>query len=814
MKLSGLPFDIRGALRSVARDRGYAAATVLTLALALGATTAVFSIVDGVLLKPLAYRESHRLVSIREIWREFQDSDPTLPANEQHVQYWRAHATRFDSIAQYLARPANLTGRGEAEQVTVVRASGSLFDVLQLRASRGRTLTVADEREDQPDVVVVTDTFWRRRLGSDPRVVGQAIVLDGKTRTVVGVLEAGARLPDGHQLTSEIDGFVPIRVQAQAGWVGEHNDQVVARLKPGVSVEQARAELEVLQRQVSTIATRVAGEPVTLGAAITPLMESIVGQSRRALLLLLGAIGGVLLIACSNLANLTLTRTLGQLRDVAIRTALGASRSRLLSRLVLEQLVLALAGGFAGLFVARGAIAAFVSTAPIDLPRAADVTLDGRVMAFAALVTIGSGLLVAMVPAWHLGRGHVQECLRATALSTTDTRGGQRARGALLALQVSISVTLLVLTGLLTTSFVKLVRSDYGFKADHTLSAHVVLPQTRYPEPEQRARVANAVLERVRALPGVKTAAWSHLLPLGGQGTVNMIILEGDTRPLSMQPTANYRYVSADFFRTLAIPLLRGGSFGDADRNGATIPAVVTRSTASTIWPHEDAIGRRFRWNPGSAERLVEVVGVAADTRTDIDQTPPLMVYMPYWYRPRPSTSLLVRTAGEPGAVTSAVRQAIRSVDPEIAIADVRPMEDIVDAALGGRRYQVRLLVAFGAVALLIAAIGVYGVTAYGVSRRRREMNIRVALGATMGNVIGLVMRQGVVALTIGAAAGLAGAVVAGRAVGSLLYEVQPRDPAVMGIVLVIMAGVGITAAALAAMRGLSIDPAKALREE
>lgn len=807
-------FDLRDALRSLRREIGYATTTILTLALTLGATTAAFSIVDGVLLKPLAYRDSHRLVAIREIWREFQDQHSTLPANQQHFQYWREHATRFESLAQYLALPANFTGRGEATQLTVVRGSGSLFDVLQLHPSIGRTLVTSDEAQGQPDVVVLTDVFWRRRLGSDRQVLGQALVLDGKPHTVVGVLEPGAAIPDGHQLTTEIDGFVPIRVDAEASWVGEHNNQVVGRLKPNVSVEQGRTELDVLQRQIGAIASKQAREPVTLGVDVNPLIESVVGQSRRALLLLLGAIGAVLLIACSNLANLTLTRTLGQLRDVAIRTALGASRTRLLSRLVLEQLVLALIGGTAGLFVARGAVAAFVSTAPIDLPRSTEVTLDARVLAFAATAAVISGLLVALIPAWHLAGANVQERLRATGLATTEARRGQRARGALLALQVGMSVTLLVMTGLLATSFVKLIRSDYGFRADHALSVHVVLPQTRYPEPEQRARVANAVLERVRTIPGVTTAAWSHLLPLGGQGTVNMIIREGDSRPIAMQPTANYRYVTGGFFKALSIPLLRGGTFEDLDRRAATIPAVVSESTATRIWPHSDAIGQRFRWNPGPADRLVEVVGVAADTRTDIDETPPLMVYMPYWYRPRPSTSLLVRTGGEPAGIASAVREAISSIDPEIAIATVRPMADIVNAALSGRRYQVRLFVVFGVVALLIATIGVYGVTAYGVSRRRREMNIRVALGASISNVVGLVMRQGLVALAIGAAAGLAGALVAGHAVRSLLYEVQPRDPAVLAIVVALVAAVGLAAASIAAKRGLSIDPAAALREE
>jgi putative ABC transport system permease protein len=809
-----LAFDLRDALRTLRRDRGYAATSILTLALTLGATTAVFSIVDGVLLKPLAYRESHRLVAIQEVWREFRDRYPVLPVNTRHFEYWRQHGAQFESLAQYISLPANLTGRGEATQVNVVRTSGTLFDVLQVRAAMGRALRPADEQKDQPNVAAVTDSLWRHRLGSDPHIIGQVLVLDGETYTVVGVLAPGIKLPEGRQLASDVDVFVPMRLDARDGWVGEHNNLALGRLKSGVTLEQARAELNVLQRQVSALASKEANQPVTLAVEITPLMESVVGQSRRMLLLLLAAIAAVLLIACSNLANLALTRTLGQLRDVSIRTALGATRGRLLTRLVLEQLVLAVAGGATGLLIARVAIFVFVSTAPIDLPRAAEVSLDGRVLAFTLVLTVLTGLLVALIPAWHLAGANIQERLRATSLAMTETRGGQRARSTLLALQVALSVTLLIVTGLLTASFVRLARSDYGFNADRALAVKLVLPQSRYPEASDRARLAERVLERVGAVPGVRVAAMAHLLPLAGQGTVNFIIREGDTRPISEQPPANYRYVSSEFFKTLSIPLERGRTFEDVDRKAAAVPAVVTQTTAARIWPQGDAIGRRFRWNPDPSGDLVEVVGVAADTRTDIDQPAPLMVYMPYWYRPRPTPSLVVRTAGDPATVTGAVRQAIRSIDSEIAIASVRPMGEIVDAALSGRRYQVRLFVAFGAIALLIATIGVYAVTAYGVSRRRREMNIRVALGAPVASVVGLVMRQGLISLTSGAIAGLAGALAASRAVGSLLYDVRSRDPFIITLVILVVGAVGLAAASIAARRGLSIDPAAALREE
>jgi predicted permease len=737
-------FDLRDAFRSLRRERAYTATVILTLTLTLGATTAVFSIVNGVLLKPLAYRESHRLVALGEIWRQVADRFPELPVNEQHFEYWRAHATTFESLAQYIALSANLTGSGEATPITVVHASASLFNVLQVPASIGRTFAADDERPGRPAVVVVTNRLWRERLGADPAVLGRAIVLDGTPHTVVGVLPPGFRLPMHQQLTANLDAFVPIRLEDdRVGWVGDHNDSAIGRLREGVTPDQARAELNTLQAQVSELATNEAHQPVTLTAAMTPLADTIVGRARRALLLLLAAIAAVLLIACSNLANLSLTRTLAHVRDAAIRAALGASRARLLSRLVIEQLVLALAGGAAGVLVALWAIAAFVRTAPIDLPRAADVTLDGRVLLFAGAIAIAAGLIVAIVPASHLAATDVHERLRANGLATTDTRRGLRTRSVLLVLQIAVSVVLLAVTGLLTLSFVRLLRSDPGFEPRQTLAVDVVLPLKRYGDQAQRAQLSDRVLERVRAVPGVTTAAWTQILPLAGQGGVNFIAREGDRRPWSLQPTANYRYVSADFFKALSIPLRRGRTFVETDRARATIAALVTESTVSRVWPNINPIGQRFRWNPDPSEKEAEVVGVVPDTKTNIDRTPPLMVYMPYWYRPQPSVSLVVHTGVDPVSVTSGVRHAIQEIDPEIAVASARPMDEIVDSALGGRRYQMWLFVTFGAMALMIATVGVYGVTAYGVSRRRREMNIRVALGGRRSQVFGMVVRQG-----------------------------------------------------------------------
>jgi putative ABC transport system permease protein len=813
--MNSVLFDLRDAAQGLRRDRAYAATVIATLALTIGAATAVFSIVDGVLLKPLAYRESQRLVAVREIWRQLADRMPTAPVNEQHFEYWRAHSQTLESLAQYIVLPANLTGAGDATQISIGRASGSLFDVLQVQAAIGRTLTPADEPSDRPEVAVMTDACWRQRFGSDPAIVGRTIVVDGTPRTVVGVLPASFSLPT-ERLAAPADAFVPIHMDTErVGWEGDHNNEAVGRLRAGVTPAQSRAELDVLQAQVSEIATKEAHEPVTLASAVTPLTEAIVGKARQGLLLLLGAIGAVLLIACSNLANLSLTRAVSRLRDTAIRSALGANRWRLVGRAAIEQMLLAATGGALGLAVARAALHVFVRTAPIDLPRVSEVAIDERVVAFAAAVSILAGAVVAILPAWRHARTDLEHTLRAAALTTTSDRGGMRTRGVLLAVQVALSLTLLVVTGLLGASFARLMTVDRGFVAERVLLVPLSLPAGRYGTEPALVAAHDRLLAAVRTLPGVISATSISSTPLSGSGQVNTIAPDGSRLPRSEQPSANFRFVGPEFFRTTGIAVLGGRVFTDADRGpGRAMPALVSEPTAKRLWPGQDAVGKTFsRALPG--EQGFEVVGVVADARiTSLERTPPLMVYLPYWWRSRAATSLLVKAGGDPSALMPSIRRAIREVDPEIAIGSARPLEQLVEASVSARRYQMQLFVAFGMVALLIATLGVYAVTSYGVSRRRREMNIRVALGAQASQVRAMMVMESGRPLLLGAAAGVAGALSLGGVVASLLFEVRPRDPLVIGGVTAMVAAVGLLAAMMAVRRGLSIDPAAALREE
>ncbi len=807
--MRSLIFDIRDALRGFRRDRAYAATVVLTLGLTIGATTAVFSIVNGVLLQPLSYRDPERLVALREVWRQTADRVSTIEVNERHFEYWRAHATSFESMAQYRIISGNLTGAGEAAQLVLGRSSGSLFEVLGKDAALGRTLSATDDPEGTPDVVTISDALWRQRFTADPGVVGRPMVLDGRTYTIVGVLRSDFHLPQDSQ---QVDAFIPIRVNV--GWVGDHNDQAIGRLRPGVTIDQARAELDVFQKQVSELASQESHEPVILSSAITPLAEHVVGSARRGLLLLLGAIAGVLLIACSNLANLALTRTLGHAREAAIRSALGASRWRLLGRTLLEQFLLSMVGGLLGVWIAWLGLAVFVRTAPIDLPRVKEVTLDERVLVFAAVISMLTGLLVALVPAWRAGRRDTQAALRAGALSVTGDRSARRSHATLLALQVALSVTLLVITTLLGTSLVRVLNVDRGFTSAQVLAVDLALPGSRYADEPVRQTAYDRLIAAVRTIPGVQSVTTTSLLPLRG-GQNNFIVPEGSTTPIFNQPNANFRFVAPEFFRTLGLTVLRGRSFTDSERDPQRpAPALISAPVAARLWPGQEPIGKRFsRGIPN--EQGFEVVGVVADARlTSLDRTPPFMVYLPYWWRSRPATSLLIKTAVDSSAIVASVRRAVHGIDPEIAVGQSRPLDDLIDAAVAGRRYQARLFIAFGLVALFIATVGVYAVTAHAASRRRREMNIRVALGAPIAQVVGLILRQATTPVLAGLVGGTIGALALGSVVASLLFQVRARDPLIVAGVVMVVGSISVATSLLATRRRLAVDPASALRDE
>lgn len=810
--------DLRDAWRGFRRERLYAGAVVGTLALTVGAAIAVFAIVAGVLLRPLDHPDPHRLVSIREIVPGIAQRYPTLPVTLRHFDVWRDRATSFTSMAATDWRTSTLTGAGDATQLAVLRASGTLFEVLGIPTALGRGLSRDDENRERPAVVVISDRLWRDRFGADPTIAGRPITLNGVQYTVVGVLPRGYALPkldalsESGSVATDVAAIVPFRVAlANYDWMGQFNFGVIARLKPDVTLEQARAEMAVLQDTVAGIVRRETGEAAELRAWLMPLLETIVGPVRRALLLLLGSIGLLLLIGCANLANLTLTRTIGRMRDAAVRGALGATRWRLVRSVIVDQLVLAALGGALGVGFAAAALRAFVVTAPITLPRAQQVTIDGGVVAFGALTALFAALAVALLPAWRVGRGSLESLLRSGG-RTTD-RDTRRVRSALLATQVALSVMLLAVGGVFVASLARLLRVDPGFSPASALTIEVAPASARYPDIAARAALYDRVLGRVRTLPGVTAASWTSALPLTGETWVDVIIRPGAARVDADASSANYRFVGPEYFAAIGMPILRGRAIAETDRTAALTPAVVSSRVARTIWPGEDAVGQEFtRANP---KHRFQIVGIVNDGRvTALESESPLMVYVPYWFNNEGKSILVIRSSGDALALVPAVRSAVREIDPDVAVARVAPLAALIDSAVEGRRYQASLFTAFGASALLIAILGVYATTAYGVSRRRRELNIRVALGAKRVQVFSLVLRQSAGPLALGLALGLGGALAAGGLVSSLLYEVPPRDPFVLGVVLAVVTAAGMAAAAAATAGGVRVDPASVLRDE
>ncbi|HET9373224.1 MAG TPA: ABC transporter permease [Vicinamibacterales bacterium] len=808
--------DLRDTWRGVRRDPLYAATVIGTLALTLGACIAVFSIVNGVLLRPLEYPDPSALVSIREVVPAVVDRYPTLPANPRHFDLWRERAASFASMAETDWRTASLTGAGDAAQIVTLRASGTLFDVLQIPIALGRGLAKEDERPERPRVAVISDGLWRERFGSDPGIVGRTMTLDGNPTAIVGVLPRGYALPalevlgEGGSVTIGFAAVVPFRTPLDRfDWMGQFNYGVIARLKPGVGLEQARAEMNVLQGAVAEIARKDSRDPVDLRAWLMPLDETIVGRVRRGLLLLGGAIVALLMIACANLANLTLTRTIGRLRDAAVRGALGASRWRLVRAVVVDQLVLAAIGGAVGVALAQAALGLFVTTAPVSIPRVHEVAIDARVVGVGAALALLAALSVAVLPAWRVGRGDLESVLRGGG--RTSDRGAQRLRGTLLTTQVALSVMLLAVGGLFVTSLARLMRVDTGFAAEGATTVEIAPVAARYPGTSERAALYDRILERVHQTPGVSAAAWTSALPLTGETWVD-VILRPD-RPQDTKASANYRFVGPEYFQAIGMPILQGRSIEARDRTAATVPAVISSRAARTTWSGEDPVGRLF--TRGDPSTRYQVVGVVADGHvTALESESPLMVYVPYWHNNEGRSVLVVRSRDDATAVAAAVRNAVKDVDADVAIARIAPLGSVVDQAVEGRRYQTSLFTAFGAVALLIAVVGIYATTAYGVSRRRRELNIRVAIGARTSQVFAMVLRQSVTPVALGLAGGLAGAVAMGGVVASLLFDVQPRDPVVLGAVVGIVAAVGTMAAAVATLRGLRINPAAALRDE
>jgi predicted permease len=804
--------DARYALRALRRNPAFTAVAVLTLAVAIGANTAIFSVLNAVLLTPLPFPEPDRLVMVWE-WSHRSGNRRNVVAPYNYLD-WRRDSRSFAELAAYADVRANLTGLDQPEEVAVGYVTANLFPLLGLQPLRGRAFTADEDRPGAPRVAVLSFELWQRRFGGSPAVVGQTIALNGTPFEVVGVMPRAFSLglPRSFQRPGQMtELWTPLRLDPAADYRGRTGRYLVTfgRLNPGVSAGQAEAD-------VQTIAARLAGAHARTNtgwsATVVPLTEQIVGGARRSILVLAGVVAFVLLIACANVANLQLVRAAARRRELAVRSALGAARGRLVRQLLTESVVLALAGGAAGLLLAFWAGEALARLGATSVPRLAEVALDGRTLAFTSGLAVLTGLLFGLVPAVQVARGELQEGLKEGARGSA---GGSRTRTALVASQVAIAMVLLVGAGLLLRSFARLQAVDPGFNPDGVMTARLNLPGRAYDTPEKQVAFFQQLLERVRALPGVQSASAISFLPFAGLGSRTSFRIEGRPVPAAGQfPSTDVRAAMPDYWRTLGIPLVAGEALDARDIAGAPRRVVINEAFARAHFPGENPVGK-FVIMPWGEDLRGEIVGVAADTRQfgyDVEPYPMIYWAMPQF--PLSFMSLAVRTAGEPDAVVPSLRAAVRSLDADLPLADVRPLGDFLGESVAQRRFTMALTATFAAVALLLAAVGLYGVLAYGVAQRTREIGVRVALGAARRAVIGLVIREGMMVVVAGIASGALLAVALTRVMTTLLYGVGPLDPVTYVAVAAVLGAVALLASWLPARRAARVDPMAALRNE
>jgi predicted permease len=814
--------DLRLALRQLRRSPGFTLTAVLMLGLGIGATTAIFTLVYDVLLKPLPYAHPERLAVMEEVVAEFRNFYPTLPLNANHFAFWQQHAKSIDAMVIADEDSIPLGAGGHPLQVEVVRSTPGLFRVLDAAPELGRAFTAEEDQPGHERVVVLMHDLWQRQFSSDPAILGKTITLNGYTYTVIGVMPRGFHLPDmqaayatGAARRQPIQALLPMALSKDRleEAMGDFNYFGLARLKPGISVAQANAELNALQHTIT--AGLSAEDHATLSAALTPFQQSLVGDNRKPLLILLAAVAALLLVGCVNIANLLLARAVGQRQQLAIAAALGASRAELLRAGMRETLVLAGAGGLLGIGLATAIVPIMQRYLPPALDFRGPLHLDWAGAGCALLLAAGATLLAGAAPAWINARTEPGEVLHSEARLASESRSSKRLRRVLVAAEVAVSVALVVVTGLLIASLVRLMQVHRGFEAERTVTATLDLPYKAYPELENRTPFYTEVLERVRHLPGVEHAAIVSSLPLAGDGWIDMARVPGESRPFMQIPAEHFRWTSPDYLQAIHLPLVSGRwlTAGDEGRNYA----MVSDLTAKTLWPGKNPIGQQFRrGDPHDPKQLpFTVIGVVADARTiTLAKPDPMMIYVPYWYRNELSAGLVVRTQMDPGAMADAIRGAIWSVDPAVSVPTVRLFGGVVADSTANRRFEMDLLLVFAASALLLAGLGVYGVVTYSVVQRQREIGLRLALGAPQANIYRLVLRDGLLPVLAGVPAGLAIAFAFARLLRSLLFEVSPYNLAVSSGAIVVLLGVGVLACLLPARRAASVDPMRALRSE
>ena len=810
--LESLFQDIRHAVRGFARHRAFAVACVVTLALGIGVNTAIFNVVHGVLFAPLPYEKPEQLITI---WTSHPDIRRQANAmSRENALDLERMMTTLSGLGMLQANiiPATVPIDGQGVTVNGAIVTPGIFDVLGTRPLYGRTL----ERGDDPSVIVISHGFWQRQFGGDPAVVGRTFGSGRSAATVVGVMPRGFTLPYPSMLqatvsfvaSSDVDFWIPL-VDPKPGATdrGARMHAVVARLKDGVSIEEAQAELANAWRQLAQTHPEVNGG---WSAHVVPLHRQAVAPVRAAMLLLLGSVGVVLLIACVNVANLMLARGVARQRELALRAALGAKRSRLLQQVIVEGLVLSSAGAMLGLLFARWATPLIVALAPAGTPRLSEVTTDLTVVMFTMASAVACGMAVSLVPAIGASRVAMRTALVEGGRSSSD--GRRRLRGLLVAAEVGLAVVLSITAGLLARSFVAVLNTDPGFRSDHLLTM-VIGGLGRYNTDEQRVSFYRQLFQRLEAVPGVIAVGGNTRLPFAGANSSTQVAVEGRIPPEGQWPETDFRRAVHRYFETMNIPVIRGRGFTADDRAGAPPVVVINETLATRMFGTEDPLGRELRLGPSSPVRRATVVGIVGDLRHQrLDVAPAPEVYIHYLQGPPVSPFLVFRTAGDPARLAESIRAAIREVDPAIVLSNIRTMDDLRIATASQRVFLMALIVAFGVLALVLAAVGVYGVLSLVVAERTREMSIRLALGASPRGLFSLVVKHAVLLAAIGVMGGSSVALALSPLVANQLYGVGAADPITFAGVAAVLLTVALVAAAVPARRVWRVDPVTTLR--
>ena len=802
--------DLRHGVRLLLRSPGFAAVAIAAVAIGIGANTAVFSVINTLLIQPLPYRDAERLAVIWEhnLPRD-KKNNVVSPGNFMH---WREMQQSFEDLAAVSGTVGSsftvtVTGSGEPEDVHVQLVTASFFSVLGVNPARGRPFTI---EEDKPNhrVAIISDRLWRRKFGGDPGLLQKAITIDGTPRELVGIMPPGFSYLD-----KTVDVWLPMGFAESARTPRGRWMNVAGRLKAGMTFEQAQQDMTRVHAEL----TRLFPDFNTgWTARVVPLREELTGRVRPALLILLASVAFVLLIACANVANLLLARVTSRQRELAVRSALGAGRGRIVRQLVAESLVLATAGGLAGLLLAGWGLALLRTVVAQKLPiqRLEAVTVDGWVLGFTLLASLVTGLVFGIIPAISVSGSALNDALKDGGRSGSAARGNGMRAGFVIA-EVALALVLLAGAGLLTRSFVNLLNTPPGFNAERTLTLDVSLPTSRYGDSAKRTDFYQRLIDQVSVLPGVQAAGAISFLPLTGLGAATGYEVVGQPAPArGEEPVCDVRVATNGYFRALGIPLVRGRWFDEDDPNDIKNRVIVNETMARRHWPNDDPIGKRIKisWND---TREDEIIGVVGDVRhAGLDAAPKAMNYWPYRRFSYPSMTLAIKTSGDPTSNVNAIVSIVRNLDPLLAVADIRTMEQVIGDSVAERRLTMVMLGIFAGAALLLAAVGIYGVIAYSVTQRTQEIGIRMALGARQRDVVRMVVGHAMALTGIGIAIGAGGALVLTRWMRDLLFEVGPADPTTFAAVAGVLAAVAFTASFFPGRRAARVDPLIALRAE